>query len=223
MIVDVSITEAIQKGTMTPLEKSLAGNPLLAAGTTPDGVSLLLFALYNRNTEAAELIKKYKPSLDVYEAVCCGDLERVRAFIDPSPERINQPSPDGFSLLGYACFFGQETIARYLVEKGAAIDAPSVNSFKVAPLHSAAAISSYPLVKLLVEKGANVNARQQGNFTALHAAAGHGVPEIVALLLEKGADAEATTDAGETALSIAEKKGHADAAELIRSHLRGSH
>ncbi|HTI10065.1 MAG TPA: ankyrin repeat domain-containing protein [Puia sp.] len=221
MIADVSLTEAIQKGDMPLLEKYLADNPLLADGRTPDGVSLLLFALYCRNTEAAQVIKKHKPSMDAYEAVCCGDLERVRALIDPSPERINQPSPDGFSLLGFACFFGQVTVARYLVEKGAAIDAPSVNSFKVAPIHSAAAISSYPLVKLLVEKGADVNARQQGNFTALHAAAGHGVPEIVRLLLENGADAGAVTDAGETPLFLAEKNGHAEVAELIRSHVRG--
>jgi len=99
------------------------------------------------------------------------------------------------------------------------VNRPSSNSFKVAPLHSACAIASYPLAKLLLENGADPDARQQGGFTALHSAAGHGAIPIVSLLLEKGADVQAKTDAGETALSIAEKKEQSDTAELIRSYI----
>ncbi|HEX9511338.1 MAG TPA: ankyrin repeat domain-containing protein [Puia sp.] len=219
MIADPAITESIQKGATDILEKCLVEDPSLAERTTKEGVSLLLFALYCGNKKAVELIKKYKPSLDLFEAVCLGDLEAVKQRIAQSPDRIELPSVDGFSLLGYACFFGQEAIARYLVEKGADVNIPSANSFKVAPIHSACAISSYPLVTLLAENGADLNARQQGGFTALHSAAGHGATQIVSLLLEKGADVQAKTDAGETALSIAEKKKLSDTAELIRSYI----
>jgi ankyrin repeat protein len=219
MIADLSVIEAIQKGDATLLKAGLAEDPSLAASTTKEGVSLLLFALYCGNRKAAELIKKSKPSLDIYEAVCTGEIDIVKQRLAASPDQINAPSPDGFSLLGYACFFNQEAIAQYLVEKGADINIPSANSFKVAPIHSACSISSYPLTKLLVEKGADLNARQQAGFTSLHSAAGNGATEIVRLLLDKGADVHARTDAGETALSLAEKKSFAETAELIRSYI----
>ena len=223
MIADPFITESIQKGETVLLEKMLEENPSLADSTTREGLSLLLFALYcgrAKDGAAVELIKRYKPSLDCYEAVCLGEFAKLTQNLDQNPGLINIPSIDGFSLLGYACFFNQPAIAGYLVEKGADVNSASANSFKVTPLHSAAAISNYSLVKMLVENGADVDARQQAGFTALHAAADHGATEIITLLLEKGADVEAKTDAGETALSIAEKKHQPEAAGLIRSYMK---
>ncbi len=217
MTIDPQIITSIQKGSVDILSKALGENPTLAEGNAKEGVSLLLFAAYCRNQPAVTLLKKYRTSLNVYEAACTGEIEIAKALLDERPEELNIPSPDGFSLLGYACFFNQPAIARYLiVEKGADVNQPSANAFKVTPLHSACAIVSYPLTQLLLDYGADVNARQQGGVTPLHSAAHHGATELVRLLIENGADISATTDAGETALSFAEDSAFFNTAAYLR-------
>jgi ankyrin repeat protein len=59
----------------------------------------------------------------------------------------------------------------------------------------------------LIKKGANVNALQQGGFTALHAAAQNGNLDLCKLLIEAGADMNARTTEGQTALDFAVKSG----------------
>jgi ankyrin repeat protein len=60
------------------------------------------------------------------------------------------------------------------------------------PLHSAAATSDpetrYELAQLLLEHGADPNARQQDDFTPLMAADQHGDNRLRALLIEHGAE-----------------------------------
>ena len=67
----------------------------------------------------------------------------------------------------------------------------------------AARISSTPeIVQLLLEKGADVNARSTDGRTPLMFAAS-STPEIVTLLLEKGAEIEARDNKGMTPLMFA--------------------
>ena len=70
---------------------------------------------------------------------------------------------------------------------------------------------------MLLEAGADANARQGGGFTALQAAAQNGDPEMARDLLDHGADPTAATDDGRTALSIAEEQGHEEVAALLRA------
>jgi uncharacterized protein len=220
MITDPRITDSIRKGSIDVLSDALEEDPALAASDAQDGVSLLLFAAYCKNQPAVNLLKQYRTTLNVYEAVCTGEIEIVKALLDERPEELGIPSADGFFLLGYACFFNQPAIARYLiVEKEANVNQASANALKVTPLHSACAIVSYPLTQLLLDNGANVNTRQQGGLTPLHSAAHHGATELVRLLIENGADVNARTDAGETALSFAEKSSFSNTAAYLRQQM----
>ncbi len=222
MIADIPITQSIQQGDNAALEKALAVTPGLADSVTSDGVSLLLFAVYCKNPSAVGLLKRYKTSLTIYEAVCTGEFDIVSELIEQRPEWINIPSADGFSILGYACFFNQLFIATYLVEeKGANVNLASSNRFKVAPIHSACAIGSEPLARLLLDNGADVNARQQGGFTPLFSAVNIGSVELVTFLLERGADIHARTDDGDTVLSIAEKSPFPGMVTFLQSRLAG--
>ncbi len=219
MFADRAITESIQQGTTEILQKALLDDPSLAAADANHGISLLLFAAYCRNQQAVILLKTYRTSLSIYEAACTGEIGIVMALLAERPEVLNLPSADGFSLLGYSCFFNQPAIARYLIDEGADTNQASANAFKVTPLHSACAIASFPLARLLLDNGADVNARQQGGVTPLHSAAHHGATELVRLLIEYGADANARTDSGETALSFADKGAFANTAAFIREHM----
>ena len=67
----------------------------------------------------------------------------------------------------------------------------------------AAGKSSTPeIVQLLLEKGADVNARNTAGWTPLLHAAQFSSSEIVELLIEKGADVNARGTLGMTPLSV---------------------
>ena len=60
------------------------------------------------------------------------------------------------------------------------------------------------VVAMLIEAGIDVNAKNEGDFTAIHCAAFTGVNEIVRTLVEHGADINARDWRGRTAFRIAE-------------------
>jgi len=62
-------------------------------------------------------------------------------------------------------------------------------------------------VKLLLDKGADVNKKTDIGETALMTASYGGNVEVVKLLLAKGADINVKNSKGETALMIAKDKG----------------
>jgi len=84
------------------------------------------------------------------------------------------------------------------------------------PLIVAAEEGRYDVVEFLIESGANLNARNDLNYTALHHAAFHGHKSIVELLLKNGADANIRDSTGSTPLLLSISKGHRHVAvELI--------
>jgi ankyrin repeat protein len=73
------------------------------------------------------------------------------------------------------------------------------------------------IAKLLVEKGADVDARDKDGFTALMMAAWQGHAEIAKLLIDRGADVNAEANDGFTALMAAEKGGYTEIVKLLKA------
>ena len=67
------------------------------------------------------------------------------------------------------------------------------------------------MARLLIDMGADVNARSAGGVTPAMIAAGHNNPSILGLLVQSGADLEAKSKLGKTALMVA-KDSKSDAA-----------
>jgi ankyrin repeat protein len=62
------------------------------------------------------------------------------------------------------------------------------------------------VVRLLLKKGATINALNTADETALHAAARNGKGNVVSLLLENGADVEARNKYNNTVLQVGSVK-----------------
>jgi len=102
-----------------------------------------------------------------------------------------------------------------LLQAGADVNARSrINGYT--PLIWASSRGHTETVHVLLEEGAEVDARLGDGQTALMRASENGHVEIVEALLAAGADVNASTDNGITALRLAELRHHEEIVELLR-------
>ena len=74
-------------------------------------------------------------------------------------------------------------------------------------------------MEVLLDQGAQVNARNAHGWTPLHVAAAGGDPAVIALLLQHGADVHAQSHIGTTALDNATTRGGRKAViDLLLAH-----
>jgi len=142
---------------------------------------------------------------DFFEACALGNALRAVELAAADPALVNAPSPDGFTGLGFACFFGHPEVARMLLDQGADPSLASSNALHLAPLHSAVAADSFELVDLLLVRGAEPNPKESSGSTPLHTAAGHGNVPIIERLLAAGADRAAKNKEGKSPADIAQQ------------------
>ena len=202
---EATFIQAIKEGSISSVKTALSKNPSLIKTKTEEGLSILLLAMYYRKNEIVNVLLGIKNDFDFFEAAASGQVGHVKKILENKADVLNQYAVDGFTALGLSCFFNQIEIVRFLLKKGADPNIASNNDFKVAPIHSAAAINQIEIVKTLIENGANINAKQSSGVTALHSAAHIGATGMVKLLLENGGDKEAKTNEGMSALDFAEE------------------
>ena len=210
--------EAIQKGESEKVRAAVAADAAVARGRNEQGISPVLFARYCNRQEIVDDLLRLNPELDIFEASALNKRNRVAELVSVDPKLAKAFSPDGFTALHLACFFGNPNIAEMLLRYGADPNAKSKNAMSLAPIHSAAASRKQRSVEWLVEYGADVNATQHGGWTALHEAANQGNMELVKYLVEKGADANKKNDKGIAAADIAKEKGHQEILAALKAH-----
>jgi uncharacterized protein len=197
----------------------LAEQPWLAAERDDEGVSPLLRARYRMDRALVDAVRRHVEQLNVFEAAAFGDLDRLSELVGTDPELLDAVSGDGFTPLHLAAFFGQADAARLLLARGAACDVAGTGWMTGTALHAAAAGSHASIVRMVLEAGADPNARQRHGYTPLHSAAANADLESVEALLAAGADPAARTDDGDTALTLAEKSEDLVTVETVRAAL----
>lgn len=194
---------AVTAGDAAAVRDLLAGDPERARERAPDGVSVLLHALYRGRTDLVELLRPGAGPLDLHEAAALGDTGRLGALAAAGTD-VGTPSPDGFTALHLAAFLGGPAAVAILLERGADPDAVAANPMRVTPLHSAVAARDAASVEALLAAGATADAVQAGGYTPLMGAAHNGDERSVRALLAAGADPDRPNDAGETARDLAD-------------------
>jgi hypothetical protein len=101
--------------------------------------------------------------------------------------RLSQEPDFKASPLGAASGNGQLDIVRSLLDNGS--DVNETDGYRVTPLHLT--LTGVEVAKLLIERGAYVNARTKRGRTPLHSTIRYGNLEVVRLLLDHGADVNA--------------------------------
>ena len=210
------LTDAIKQGDLDKLNTLLDRDPSLA--TTPENnVTPILLAIYHGKKEAAQLLASRASAIPFGDAVALGDTDRVKQLLVADPSLLHSRTADGFPAAGLAIFFGHGALARWLIEQGADVNAAANNAMKVAPVHAAAAACDRETMRVLLERGADANAKQQMDYTALHGAASRGDIEMGRLLLAHGAERHPKATDGMTPADVARSHNHPEFATWIDS------
>ncbi|MBK8010062.1 MAG: ankyrin repeat domain-containing protein [Deltaproteobacteria bacterium] len=149
----------------------------------------------------AKLHRDRPPTESVLRSIEDGDVEAVMAHLASGVDVNATGGRFSESLLNHAVAAGQVEVARLLIERGADIDADTGRPGLVGltPLSRAANRCQLGCVKLLLDKGARVDARSAGNKG--NTPLGHSLSpgfgaagdcyEVFRLLLDHGADPKA--------------------------------
>jgi quinoprotein dehydrogenase-associated probable ABC transporter substrate-binding protein len=151
----------------------------------------------------------------IMTAAYCDDGEDVKVLAAHGAD-ANAVSNQKLTALGVAAQYGKDNAALALIQVGAD-PGRAVGDGGYTPLMLASANDAKQLAQALIQKGADVNARNAGGVTALMMAAANGRLDMINMLVKAGANVKAQTDRGDTALSIAQAKGDQKVIALLGS------
>jgi len=160
------------------------------------------------------------PDSPLYGAATRGHAEIVQQLIDGGASVNGQTGTEQPPLHG-ACRGNSSECAAILLAAGAAVDTHDGWGRSTA-LHIAVAMSSATLVGMLLENGADSNAKDDRGWTPLHRLASRelaGEADVIGrILIAEGADLAARTPLDDTALHLAAMYGNMELAALLIEH-----
>jgi ankyrin repeat protein len=173
-----------------------AVSQLMARGVDPNSVNekgeaALLFAAREGSTELVRALVRGKANVNVRNpqsgdtpimlAALAGNLATVKVLREAGAQ-INHP---GWTPLQYAAFNGHNAVIDYLVSSGADLGLTAPNG--ATPVMLAVLSNKADTVKLLINHGFDVDARNDKGQTALDIARAKGFTEIENILRNPGA------------------------------------
>ena len=210
--------DAIKAGEFERVKAMVSSDPGLINARGRAGDSAILTAVYHHQKEIVNLLVARGATLTLHEACAAGEYERVERLLADAPDTVNTFSPDGWTPLHLAAFFGYPKIVELLLANDAEVIAHSRNPTGNTPLHAALASNHAFVAGLLLGAGGDVNAPDAKGWRPLHIAAANNNLETIKVLIAQGADATLANREGLTPLTIAQEKNHREAAAFLRRH-----
>ena len=181
-----------------------------------NGESLYLFAVFRGRQKCVAALKA-RGALSLHEAALAGDAPRLAALLAEAPWAIDLLSPDGWTALHLAAFFGNDAIVADLLARGASARVMGRAFEQNLPLHAACAgrrLGKAAFAQLIAATG-DPDALQKQGYTALMIAAGNGFTDAVDALLAAGANKALKQSEGKSAADFARERSHPELAERL--------
>ncbi|OLD65346.1 MAG: hypothetical protein AUI47_02350 [Acidobacteria bacterium 13_1_40CM_2_68_5] len=172
-----------------------------------------------------------EPEVEIFAALAVGDTQRFKTLLETRPDLVNARNENGDSLLMTAAYTGRRDLFDVLLQNGAGISVFEASALGLpdrvlgclktdpslvgayshdgwTPLHLASFFGHQEVADLLLDRGADVNARSRSTRfarenTPLHAAAANRNVAVAELLIARGADVNARDGSGFTPLALA--------------------
>ena len=155
--------------------KSLIDKGMSPNQKDPKGMPILMLAIQEKSMKTVDYLINAK-GIDLNQtnitnetplmfASLYGMLPEVKILVNQKEVPVNR---SGWTPLHYACTNGHLDIALFLLDKGAAVDAPSPND--TTPIMMAIRAGNIQLVRLLLDRGADIRIRNQQGYSAIDVA-----------------------------------------------------
>ncbi|XP_020297403.1 ankyrin repeat and KH domain-containing protein 1-like [Pseudomyrmex gracilis] len=153
-------------------------------------------------------------SYRLIRAIREGNLERAREILPYYGLSYSQVWKEGYVLLCDAIENRHTEVIKLLLTYGSKVNSNTGETYNT-PLNFAVKNGDIKIVKMLLDRRANVNATTRYGTTPLHNAIVKEKIEIAELLLNHGADVNASDKYGVTPLCLAVKTSHVDGVAML--------
>ena len=152
-------------------------------------------------------------STGLHEAVVVAWKKEIEELFESGAD-IAEQDEDGRTILHLAVLKGDFAIVEMILEQWPGIiDIRSLH--KSTPLHFAASRGLPEITQLLIERGADINAKDVYERTPLHRAVEYNKTEIVRILIERGAKVDDENIHKRTCLHSAAETGNMEILEIL--------
>lgn len=202
----------IEAGARVNVKNNFRHTPLHAAVAAGD-VGAVRVLVDNGAEVDAETVER-RTSLSIAASKGLGEICSLLLSFGASACIADQ---EGFMPLHWAAREQRVDVVEILTTGSLITAVDSRAKGQVTPLHIAAARGSCDVCRVLIERGANIEATDADGKTALMHGSSCGSCAVVKLLLRHGANLEAQRSNGETSLSVAVRFGRLDVCALLLS------
>uniref|UniRef100_A0A915D0F8 Uncharacterized protein n=1 Tax=Ditylenchus dipsaci TaxID=166011 RepID=A0A915D0F8_9BILA len=181
------VRELIRRGATVDAATKDGDTALHLASMAGQDTILTILVENKANVNAQSL--NYSNSIDVSTQTYQEEIhQHMPAYKDE--DFVGAITKSGFTPLHFAAYYGNESVAKLLLEKGAYVNSTALQN--ITPLHVASKWGHVNLVSLLLARGACTDSRDADSFTPLHYACWFGHCEVVKIFLDKSVGSTAT-------------------------------